>query len=95
MFFTYFFKYKALKFLNSELFYRNSGLVPDTDASTSYAAIEGLLESLSRSREELEELWSNRKLKLDLCLQLRLFERDALEVCFSLVCSFLSLNLIF
>ncbi|KFM67263.1 Triple functional domain protein, partial [Stegodyphus mimosarum] len=60
--------------------FQNSGLIPDTDASTSYAAIEGLLESLGRSREELEELWTNRKLKLDLCLQLRLFERDALEV---------------
>lgn len=61
---------------------RNTGLEPDSDSSTSYAAIEGLLESLSRSREDLEELWSNRKLKLDLCLQLRLFERDALEVQF-------------
>ncbi|KAF8773665.1 Triple functional domain protein like [Argiope bruennichi] len=59
---------------------QNSGLEPDSDSSTSYAAIEGLLESLSRSREDLEELWANRKLKLDLCLQLRLFERDALEI---------------
>ncbi|XP_042899532.1 kalirin isoform X2 [Parasteatoda tepidariorum] len=59
---------------------QNSGLEPDSDSSTSNAAIEGLLESLSRSREELEELWANRKLKLDLCLQLRLFERDALEI---------------
>ncbi|WAR10964.1 TRIO-like protein [Mya arenaria] len=35
---------------------------------------------LNESRSELEELWAARKLKLDLCLQLRLFERDALEV---------------
>ncbi|KAG8197116.1 hypothetical protein JTE90_004375 [Oedothorax gibbosus] len=59
---------------------QNTGLEPDSDSSISYTAIEGLLESLSRTREDLEELWSNRKLKLDLCLQLRLFERDALEI---------------
>ena len=28
----------------------------------------------------LGELWATRKLRLDLCLQLRLFERDALEL---------------
>lgn len=59
---------------------RQTGLIPDSDAASSYAAVEETLENLSRTREELEDLWSNRKLKLDLCLQLRLFERDALEV---------------
>ena len=40
----------------------------------------GVLRQLNDSRTQLEELWAARKLKLDLCLQLRLFERDAVEV---------------
>ena len=43
--------------------------------------LTGVLQQLNDSREQLDELWNTRKLKLDLCLQLRLFERDALEVC--------------
>jgi len=42
---------------------------------------EGVLQELQSSREKLEDLWSARKLKLDLALQLRVFEQDALEVC--------------
>ena len=38
------------------------------------------LSKLGVEREELGELWTTRKLRLDLCLQLRLFERDALEL---------------
>ena len=38
------------------------------------------MSKLSVDREELGELWTTRKLRLDLCLQLRLFERDALEL---------------
>ena len=30
-------------------------------------------------RQELEDLWATRKLRFDLCLRLRVFERDALE----------------
>ncbi|KAJ8320623.1 hypothetical protein KUTeg_002210 [Tegillarca granosa] len=45
-----------------------------------YTHIEGVLHQLNDSRTQLEELWSARKMKLDLCLQLRLFERDSLEV---------------
>ncbi|KAK3082880.1 hypothetical protein FSP39_007833 [Pinctada imbricata] len=45
-----------------------------------YTHIEGVLRQLNDSRSQLEELWGARKIKLDLCLQLRLFERDALEV---------------
>ncbi|XP_022244114.1 triple functional domain protein-like isoform X1 [Limulus polyphemus] len=59
---------------------RNIGMTAETDASGSFTAIGGTLEALNRSHEELQELWSTRKLRLDLCLQLRLFERDALEV---------------
>ncbi|KAK6165753.1 hypothetical protein SNE40_022615 [Patella caerulea] len=42
--------------------------------------IEGVLNQLNESRNQLEDLWAARKMKLDLCLQLRVFERDALEV---------------
>lgn len=52
----------------------------ETDTTGSYVAVEGTLEALTRTRHELEALWSNRKLQLDLCLQLRLFERDSVEV---------------
>ena len=48
----------------------------------------GTLADLHNSREKLEDLWSARKVKLELALQLRLFEREAIEVC-----QFLSLNL--
>ena len=37
-------------------------------------------EKLNRIRAELEELWKQRKIGLDLCLQLRSFEREALNV---------------
>ena len=40
----------------------------------------GVLTQLQEGRTQLEELWNARRLKLDLCLQLRLFEREALEV---------------
>ena len=40
----------------------------------------GVLTQLNESRSQLEELWAARKMKLDLCLQLRIFERDAMEV---------------
>ncbi|XP_025096323.1 triple functional domain protein-like isoform X1 [Pomacea canaliculata] len=45
-----------------------------------YSHIEGVLAQLNESRSQLEELWAARKMKLDLCLQLRVFERDAMEV---------------
>ena len=50
------------------------------DSSGSLAAIQATLDRLSSQRDELGELWATRKLRLDLCLQLRLFERDALEL---------------
>ncbi|XP_070187687.1 triple functional domain protein-like isoform X2 [Littorina saxatilis] len=48
--------------------------------SGDYNHIEGVLTQLNESRSQLEELWAARKMKLDLCLQLRIFERDAMEV---------------
>ena len=44
------------------------------------ASIQTALDKLGTQRDELGELWATRKLRLDLCLQLRIFERDALEV---------------
>ena len=49
-------------------------------ANSDYAHIESVLQQLQDGREQLEDLWATRKLKLDLCLQLRMFEREALEV---------------
>ncbi|KAL8603862.1 hypothetical protein ACOMHN_049681 [Nucella lapillus] len=48
--------------------------------SGDYGHVEGVLSQLNDSRSQLEELWEARKMKLDLCLQLRMFERDAMEV---------------
>lgn len=59
---------------------RNSGMNMETDNTGSFEALEAAMRTLERQRNELEELWESRKLKLDLCLQLRLFERDALDV---------------
>lgn len=50
------------------------------DSTGSISAVEAAIDRLSKQRSDLEELWSARKLRLDLCLRLRLFERDALEV---------------
>lgn len=53
-------------------------------AGSSAAAVEAALQRLANQRAELGELWAARKLRLDLALRLRIFERDALEV--SIVC---------
>lgn len=42
--------------------------------------LPGVLSQLNDSRSQLEDLWAARKLKLDLCLQLQVFERDSMEV---------------
>ncbi|XP_076248755.1 trio Rho guanine nucleotide exchange factor isoform X3 [Calliopsis andreniformis] len=56
---------------------RESTDAPDTTGSI--AAIEAALDRLAGLRQELEDLWATRKLRLELCLRLRVFERDALE----------------
>ena len=48
--------------------------------ANSASCVEGMLQQLQTHVAHLEELWSERRLKLDLTLQLRLFERDAMEV---------------
>ena len=52
----------------------------EMESSGSLASVQTTLEKLATEREELGELWATRKMRLDLCLQLRLFERDALEL---------------
>ncbi len=59
---------------------RNVGLTGEIDSTGSIAAIEAAIERLNKRRNELEELWAVRKIKLDLYLRLKIFERDALEV---------------
>ncbi|KAI4471044.1 rho guanine exchange factor-related [Holotrichia oblita] len=54
--------------------------IGEMDSTGSVSAVEAALDRLAKQRSDLEELWSARKLRLDLCLRLRLFERDALEV---------------
>lgn len=49
--------------------------------SHSIVSIESIIEKLKRIRPEMEELSEKRKMRLELCLQLRLFERDALRLC--------------
>ena len=59
---------------------KSGGITAEMDSTGSVTSVQSTLEKLSTDREELGELWSTRKLRLDLCLQLRLFERDALEL---------------
>jgi len=57
-----------------------SGLAMESDTTGSLEALDVALRTLERQRNELEDLLESRKMKLDLSLQLRMFERDALEV---------------
>lgn len=50
------------------------------DTSGSMTAVTNTLDKLGKQRDELGDLWTTRKRRLDLCLQLRLFERDSMEV---------------
>lgn len=50
------------------------------DAHNLVAKVTALLEKLHGTRQNLQQLWHMRKLKLDQCFQLRLFEQDAEKV---------------
>ena len=69
-----------LETLNTSTAASAPGANTEMESSGSLASVQSTLEKLTSDREELGELWSTRKLRLDLCLQLRLFERDALEL---------------
>lgn len=55
-------------------------LEEEDDSSGSLAAVQNALERLAKNRIELESLWQTRKVRIDLHLRLRIFERDALDV---------------
>lgn len=48
--------------------------------TSSINSIQVALERLAKTRLELENLWQMRKMRVDLYLRLRIFERDALEI---------------
>lgn len=50
------------------------------DAHNLVAKVTALLDKLHGTRQNLQQLWHMRKLKLDQCFQLRLFEQDAEKV---------------
>uniref|UniRef100_A0A4W5PUG5 Uncharacterized protein n=1 Tax=Hucho hucho TaxID=62062 RepID=A0A4W5PUG5_9TELE len=53
------------------------GSVTPGDAHNLVPKVSALLDKLHGTRQHLQQLWHMRKLKLDQCFQLRLFEQDA------------------
>lgn len=53
--------------------------------------VASLLDKLHSTRQHLHQTWHVRKLKLDQCFQLRLFEQDAEKVTVTLTCLLLKL----
>ncbi|XP_069951615.1 triple functional domain protein isoform X1 [Cherax quadricarinatus] len=58
---------------------RSANVPPETGCG-SVEGVEEALERLVKKRDELENLWATRKLRLDLLLQLRLFQRESVEL---------------
>lgn len=52
----------------------------EEDSTGSLTAVQNAIDRLEKNRLDLETLWQTRKMRIDLYLRLRLFERDALEV---------------
>lgn len=62
--------------------YEGSNVSPNPPSSleSSIQAIENSLENFKRLATMVEELWNDKKFRMELCLQLRLFEKDAANV---------------
>ncbi|XP_043215264.1 kalirin-like isoform X2 [Amphibalanus amphitrite] len=56
------------------------GITSESDPTGSYAGIESGLSELTQRRDGMAELWGTRKLRLDLSMRLRMFERNVMEV---------------
>lgn len=62
--------------------FMNCEMAPDGPCHINHplCQVASLLDKLHSTRQHLHQMWHVRKLKLDQCFQLRLFEQDAEKV---------------